>query len=370
MLKFLIEREFKQIRRNPFLPRVIVAFPFMALWILPMAANFEVRNVRLSVVDNSHSTYSSRLVRKVASSGYFKLANLSSNYSQALRDVELDRADVVLEIPPRFEENLVREGASSVMISANTVNGTRGGLGSAFLASVVGDFAAEVHGEWRQGTGTLAVPSFGIVPQFRYNPHLRYPVFMVPALMVMLMTLICGFLPALNIVSEKERGTIEQINVTPVSRLAFIMSKLIPYWIIGFVVLTICFGVARLFYGLIPKGNLYTIYLFASVYVLALSGFGLVISNFAKSIQQAMFMMFFFVMTFIFMSGLYTPVNSMPQWAQNVSIFSPLKYFILVMRLVYLKGSGIGELTVPFGALCGFALFFNTLAVVTYRKRS
>ena len=167
---------------------------------------------------------------------------------------------------------------------------------------------------------------------------------------------------------RKESGTIEQINVTPVKRITFILSKLIPYWVIGFVVLTICFGVALLVYGLVPSGNILTIYLFASVFVLAFSGLGLTISNFATTVQQAMFLMFFFIMTFIFMSGLYTPVASMPDWAQAISIFSPLKYFIQVMRSVYLKGSGFGELIVQFYALCGFTVFFNVLAVVTYRK--
>jgi ABC-2 type transport system permease protein len=208
------------------------------------------------------------------------------------------------------------------------------------------------------------------VPQYRYNPFLQYPVFMVPALMVMLLTMLCGFLPALNIVSEKENGTIEQINVTPVKRSTFILSKLLPYWIIGFVVFSICMLVARLFYGLAPRCGLPTIYLFASIFVLAISGVGLVISNIAKSIQQAMFLMFFFVMTCIFLSGLYTPANSMPHWAQVISIFSPLKYFIQVMRLGYLKGSGFFDLTQQFIALCIFALFFNLLAVVTYRKSS
>jgi ABC-2 type transport system permease protein len=370
MLKFLIEKEFKQIRRNPFLPKVIFMFPFMALWILPMAANFEVKNVNLSIIDNSHSPYSERLIQKVISSGYFRLTNVSASNRQALRSVELDKADVILEIPPHFEENFVKEKSAAVMISANTVNGTKGGLGSAFLSFVVNDFSNEIRNDWLQPAEKIKTPSFAIIPQYRYNPHLRYPVFMVPALMVMLMTMICGFLPALNIVSEKESGTIEQINVTPVKRFTFILSKLIPYWIIGFIVLTICFGVARFFYGLIPAGNLFTIYLFASVFVLAISGFGLVISNFAKSIQQAMFMMFFFVMTFIFMSGLYTPVNSMPHWGQIISTFSPLKYFILVMRLVYLKGSGFEELIKPFIALCCFAVFFNGMAVLSYKKSS
>lgn len=368
MLKFLLEKEFKQIVRNKFLPRAIFFFPFLALLILPMAANFEIKNINLSIVDNNHSPYSDRLVQKIASSGYFRITNVSSNYSDALRSVELDEADIILNIPPRFEQELIREKSSSVMISANTVNGTRGGLGSAYLAGIINEYSAEVRSEWTNAS-KFSAPALQIIPQFWYNPLLRYPVYMVPALMVMLMTIICGFLPALNIVGEKESGTIEQMNVTPVKKFVFILAKLLPYWIIGFIVLTICFGVARIGYGLIPVGNLSTIYLFASIYVIALSGFGLVISNYAKSIQQAMFMMFFFVVTFIFLSGLYTPIASMPDWAQNLTVFSPLKYFIIVMRLVYLKGSEISELVTPLIALSLFAFFFNAWAVISYRKR-
>jgi ABC-2 type transport system permease protein len=369
MLRYLVEKEFKQLSRNAFLPRVIFMFPFVALLVLPMAANFEVKNINLCVIDNSHSPASARLIQKIGASGYFRLSGMSSGYPQALKRVDQDQADVILEIPLNFERDLLDQKGSTVMISANTVSGTRGGLGSSYVASAVNDFAREVQ-EDQGRTSKGVIPAFTIVPQYRYNPLLRYTVFMVPAIMVMLMTMICGFLPALNIVSEKERGTMEQMNVTPVRKFTFILAKLIPYWCIGFVVLSICFGVARLYYGLIPKGNVLTIYLFASVFILAVSGLGLVISNFARSVQQAMFMMFFCVMTFNFMSGLFTPVASMPHWAQIVSIFSPMKYFILVMRLVYLKGSGLPDLIMPLVALCSFALFFNGMAVVSYRKSS
>jgi ABC-2 type transport system permease protein len=370
MLKFLIEKEFKQIIRNPYLLRLIIVLPLMVLLVLPLAANFEVKNVNLTIVDNSHTPYSKRLIQKISSSGYFRITTISTNYNDALYSIEQDVADIIIEIPPRFEEDLVKEKLSSILISANSVNGTKGGLGSAYLAGIITDFSNEIREEWIQSSNRISTPAFEMVPQYRYNPHLEYPIYMVPALMVMLLTQICGFLPALNIVAEKEKGTIEQMNVTPVMKFTLILSKLIPYWVIGFTVLTICFGVAFIFYGLAPVGYLSTIYLFASVYVLAISGLGLVVSNYANTIQQAMFMMFFFVMTMIFLSGLYTPVNSMPDWAQFISRFSPLKYFIQVMRLVYLKGSSLSDLLPMFLALIGFAIFFNAWAVLSYRKRS
>lgn len=378
MLRFLVEKEFKQLFRNPFLPRLIVMFPLMALLVLPLAASFEIRSLNLAVVDRDGSPSSRRLAAKVAASGYFVRQSDAGDYRAALRSIELGDADLALEIPAGFERDLQDGRGASVLISADNVNATKGGLGSAYLSRIVADFSAELTGESgtsaaaagaaAAGRGVAAAPE--LVPRFRYNPHLRYPVLMVPALMVMVLTMICGFLPALNIVSEKESGTIEQMNVTPVRRFDFILSKLIPYWAVGFAVLSVCFVIARLVYGLVPAGTLATLYLFAAVFILAVSGFGLVISNYARTIQQAMFMMFFFVISFILLSGLYTPVDSMPPWARRISDFSPLYYFIKTMRMVYLKGSGLAELWGPLAALCGFALFSNAWAIASYRKRS
>jgi len=138
------------------------------------------------------------------------------------------------------------------------------------------------------------MPSFEIVPMFKFNPRLVYRVYMIPATMIMILALVCGFLPVLNIVGEKESGTMEQMNLTPVTKIHFILAKLIPYWVVSIVVLTISFFVAWLFYGLLPVGHFLTLYLFTLVFVFAISGFGLVISNYAKSIQQAIFTIFFF----------------------------------------------------------------------------
>lgn len=370
MLKYLLEKEFKQFFRNSFLPKMVIILPMMAMLVFPLATNFEVKNVNLSVLDNDKSPYSQRLIQKIQSSGYFKITDISDNYQHSLISVEMDKSDMILEIPAHFEKELVSQKNAKIMISANTVNGVKGGLGSSYLANIIFDFASEVREELFQSNSKISSAGFSIVPQFRFNPSLKYKIFMIPALMIMMLSIITGFLPALNIVTEKENGTMEQMNVTPVSKFSFILSKLIPYWIIGFVVLTVCLIVAWLVYGLVPVGKLYLIYLFTSIFVFAYSGFGLVVSNYATTVQQAMFMMFFFIMTFIFMSGLYTPIENMPEWAQLISNYSPLKYIIRVFRMIYLKGSGFGELISPFIALCAFALFFNAWAVISYRKKN
>ncbi|MDR2883457.1 MAG: ABC transporter permease [Alistipes sp.] len=369
MIRFLIEKEFKQIRRNAFVPRIILMMPVTMILVFPWAADQEVRDVRLAVVDGDRTSSSRRLVEKVASSGRFTLTDVADTWPAAMESVEAGRADIVLEIARGFEKATVTpdaDGSAKISIAANAVNGTKGTLGTSYLTSILNDFAGELLADAGGAGSAAGVPS--VVPQYRFNPRLDYKVFMVPALMVMLLTLLCGFLPALNIVGEKEAGTIEQINVTPVRRLDFVLAKLIPYWLIGFVVLGVSMGLAAAVYGLYPAGSLLTILLFAGIYILVVSGVGLVISNYSESMQQAMFVMFFFTMIFLLMSGLFTPVASMPRWAQAIAAVNPLKYFIEVMRLVYLKGSGLGQLLPQLAALCGFAVAFNVWAVFSYRK--
>jgi ABC-2 type transport system permease protein len=251
----------------------------------------------------------------------------------------------------------------------------KGGLGSGYMSNIVRDFADEVRNTnggipAYAGMTTPNLPVINMTMQSRFNPYNDYKIFMIPALLVMLLTIICGFLPTLNIVSEKEIGTIEQINVTPVSKIAFILAKLIPNWIMGFVIMSVYMLLAALVYGLTPAGNLLTIYLSALVYILVVSGLGLVISNYSSNIQQAMFLMFFFLIIMILLSGLFTPVASMPHWAQIFTQFNPLRYFVEIMRMVYLKGSHISQLTSQLGALLCFVVFFNVLAVLSYKKSS
>ena len=231
-LRYLLEKEFKQIKRDRFLPRIIFLVPLMQLIILPFAANFEMRNINLGVIDNDHSVLSAQLVEKVVASGYFRLTNVSDSYDQGITSIESNESDLLLEIPVNFEQQLGREGAVEVLIAANAVNGTKGGMGSSYLSQIIQDFNQE------KGFSS-GLRSGGIRSTSLFNPHLNYKNYMVPGIMVFLLTIIGGFLSALNIVSEKEKGTIEQINVTPVPKTLFLLSKLIPFWVIGFILLTI-----------------------------------------------------------------------------------------------------------------------------------
>lgn len=370
MLRYLLEKEFKQFIRNSFLPKLVIIFPLVVLAVFPLVADLEVKDLSLAVIDNDRSHSSRRMVEKIASSGYFRISGYYSHSDAAFKSIEKGNADILLEIPPRFEEKLNRENSGELMIASNAVNGMRGGLSSSYLSAIISDYNRELIIRRMPETVSVATAVVEVHPVFRFNPALSYRIFMIPAFMAMMLALICGFLPTINIVSEKEKGTIEQMNVTPVTKFTFILAKLIPYWTAGFVVITLCMITAFIFYGLIPKGSVFLIYLFAAVFALSFSGFGLVVSNYASSIQQAIFIVFFFVITMIFLSGLFTPFQNMPVWAQAMSNASPLKYFIQALRMIYLKGSAFGEMRHLFYPLCVLALFFIGWAVLSYRKKS
>lgn len=350
ILKYLIEKEFKLLKRNRFIPRMIIMMPVMVILLLPFAANYDIKDLNIKLTDHDNTTASRRLGEKILSGGYFKINTLPQ-----------ENCDIFLEIPRGFEKGLTAGQPLDLNISANSINGNKAGLGVNYLSSILQDFTAEY-------TGSNSVLNISVIN--RYNPQMNYRVFMVPALMVMLLTIICGFLPALTIVSEKEEGTIEQMNVTPVSKFQFILAKLIPFWVIGLVVLSITMILAYFVHNLAPAGNLFSIYLSAALFIITISGFGLIISNNSSTMSQAMFVMFFFILIFILLSGLYTPIESMPDWAQILTKFNPLTYFIKIMRGIYLRGATLPDILPQLGYTLLFALFFNTWAILSYRKKS
>jgi ABC-2 type transport system permease protein len=369
-LKFLLQKEFRQIFRDPSILRLIFVMPVIQLLILPWAADYEIKNIKLVVVDHDPSSYSQVLVNKITSSGYFQLTGYGQSYPNALLQVERDEADLVLEIPAGFGRDLVKEEEARLFMALNAINGVKANLGGAYLRAILQEYNKQVRMEWIQFPRFNPEPQIEISTANWYNPLMNYKYFMVPGILVLLLTMIGTNLTAINIVREKEIGTIEQINVTPVRKVHFILSKLIPFWVLGLVVLSLGFLIARLAYGIIPMGSFLTIYVFAMVYLLAVLGLGLLISTYSATQQQAMLVSFFLMMIFILLGGLYTSIDSMPVWAQYITKANPVSYFIEVMRRVVLKGSGLADILPQLWTIAGFAVLFNAWAVYSYRKRS
>lgn len=366
-LKYLLHKEILQIRRNTFIPRLILMFPIMIMCIMPWVMNMEVKNIVVEVVDNDHSTLSTNLVHRIAASDYFIFGGLKSSYASALADVESSKADVIIEIAPRLERDL-RDGRSKILVAANAVNGNKGSMGSSYVSNVIAQHLSSALGE--QASQALSAPTSQVSVLYLYNKHLDCKVFMIPSLMAILILLMCGFLPALNIVGEKENGTIEAINVTPVRKWEFILAKLIPYWIIGLLVMTVCFVLAWLVYGITSAGNICLIYLLAILLAFIVSGWGLVISNYNDTMQQAVFVMWFVVMCLLLLSGLFTPVRSMHRWAYLTTYINPMHYFIDAIRTVFVRGGDFMSISHQVVALSIIAIVMNIWAIASYRKNT
>ncbi len=364
-MKALIKKELIQFRRNSFLPKLVFVFPVMIMCVMPWVTDMEVDNINVVVVDNDRSPVSGRLVNRIQSNSHFVFKGMRDSYDLAIADIEKCNADLVVEVPDDYEKDLSRGKTPAVLVAANAVNGTKGSLGASYITSIIMQNLSETVKRRPDVSYAVTFSTLSL-----YNNHLDYKRFMIPALMSVLMMMLCGFLPALNIVGEKEAGTIEQINVTPVSRLSFIFAKLIPYWAIGIIVLSFCLLLSWLVYGITPAGSVFLIYLISVLLALIFSGMGLVVSNYSDTMQQAIFVIWFFVVCMMLLSGLFTPISSMPDWAQTITLFLPVRYYIDAIRTVFVRGGTFSDILPQTFALCVFAVIMDAWAVFSYRKKS
>ena len=338
VLKYLLRKEFTQIRRNSFLPRLIIVFPIMVMCVMPWVMNMEVKNIVVDVVDNDRSIQSQRLVHEIEANNYFVFHGQQPTYAAALSNIEHSTSDAIVVIPQHYSRDLVLGRTPQVLVAANAVNGTKGSIGSAYLSQVVIAHASPSAASVQSQVSTL----------YLYNKQLDFKRFMIPALFAIVMMLMTGFLPTLNIVGEKEAGTIEQINVTPVSKWTFILAKLIPYWIIAFFVVTVCLLLSWGIYGIVPVGSIALVYLLAML--------------------LALFFPSFFVVMLMLLSGLFTPTRSMPYAAYLTTYVNPVSYFIEAMRTVCIRGGDMGSISHQVLALLGIGLFMSVWAVQSYKK--
>jgi ABC-2 type transport system permease protein len=341
----------------------------LQLIILPLAANYEVKNINLAVVDHDHSTNSRDLINDITSSKYFRIVHYGESYKTAFGELEKENADLILEIPNNFEKKLLRENTDKIFIGINAINGTKAGLSGAYLTQILQKYNQKLNIKYNPKIAETAKNTgLEIHSSLWFNKHYNYRLSLVPGILVFLVTLVAGMLSALNIVAEKEIGTIEQINVSPIKKYNFILGKMIPFWILAIVVFSVGLLISRFVYKVEIQGNILILYFFLAVYLLAVLGYGLLISTFSNTQQQAMFINFFFLMIFILMSGLFTPIESMPNWAQKITYFNPLRYMIIAVRLIILKNSTLAYLLPQLFPLFTMAIILNVLAIWNYKK--
>ncbi len=348
---------------------IIFVIPIIQLLVLIHAATFEMKNIRIILIDNDLSLESQQLVNKFKASDFFEISDATFSVKEAISQIESDNADVVLEIPANFASDLRRNNSADIQLLINAINATVAGLSNAYTSSVIAEFNKNIVTEWLQIPELKGVSKdIQTTWSFWYNPKLNYKTYMLPGILVLLVTIIGLFLSGLNLVREKEIGTIEQINVTPIKKYQFIIGKLLPFWFIALFELAFGMAIGKLFFDIPFVGSVPLIFGIAGIYLIAILGLGLFFSTLANTQQQLMFIAFFFLLVFILMSGLFTSVESMPDWAQKLNYLNPIAYFIKLIRLILLKGSGLKDIVNELLALTTYAILVVSLAVFRYRK--
>lgn len=368
----LIKKEFRQIFRNRGMLPLIFVMPVIQLLILSNAATFEIKNIKLLILDKDFSTSSRLLYRSFDASGYFKIVADIRSHDEGMELIEKNKADILIEIPHGFEKDIFRERSGDLGITINSIDGSKAGIIMNYAQNVAQLFVKQIADKYFLNAdislSRMQSKNIGIVESNWFNTELKYTIFMVPGLLVLLVTMVGTFLSGMNIVREKEIGTLEQINVTPIKKYQFIIGKLLPFWLLALFELSFGLVIAKLVFQVPMIGNLLVIYLFAGIYLFVMLGFGFFISTLTDTQMQSMFLSWFFLVIFILLSGLFTPIENMPNWAKMITYGNPIRYFIEVMRMVLLKGSGIKDIAPHIFTVLGMAIFINSLAVLRYRK--
>jgi ABC-2 type transport system permease protein len=364
----LLLKEFKQIFRNRLMLPIIFVVPVVQMILLTYAASLEMKGIKMAVVDQDYSQASRLLVSRFEGSPFYEINLTTSDYQEAMGELTSDRVDVILHLPHDFEKRLYSEKETDLQLVVNAINATEAGLINSYCTRIVNDFNSQIRMEWFGLESAGKIKALEIIPSYWYNAQLNYKIYMFSGILVIIVTLIGMLLTALNLVREKEMGTTEQINVTPIRKYQFLMAKLIPFMIIALFELAFGLVIGRLLFELPIVGSLGLLFLFTCIYLFVVLGIGLFLSTISNTQQQLMFLAFFFMITFILMSGVFTPSDSMPHWAQKINLINPVAYFMKVIRMILLKGSGFRDISREFYSLGVYAVLILTLAITNYRK--
>lgn len=366
----LVKKEFRQYRRDKRMLVVSFLAPILQLVILGYATNLDVRDVRVAVCDQDLSRESMRLVSEVDQSRFFRVSGRTQRASELMAMLDRGLAQLTLRIPPGFGTDLRRGGAQlQVIIDGSDAN--TAGIGASYLVGLLAEHGVRARTEQleRVGVGRGGLPAVAIAPRILYNPALRSVYYMVPGVLGVVLLVVTGMTTALSIVKEREIGTLEQVMVTPVRPWEIIVSKLIPYTLIGCLDLLVVLAAIVFWFGVPLRGELWLLLCAALVYLLTCVGIGLLVSTVSSTQHQAQMSFFFIAMPMVLLSGFIFPIANMPEWMQPVTYCFPLRYFLTIIRHVMLKGSGIAELWFELLMLTLFGLALVGVGSRLFRKR-
>jgi ABC-2 type transport system permease protein len=366
-LWFLVWKEFLELRLEPRLFGIVVLAPIVQLTMLGYAATTDVRNVPVVVADGDRSNASRELIARFEGSPNFSIIDTVTTVQEIDPFLELGDAWLALSIPRGYEQE-IRSGRPvkvQVVADGSDANSTTVALG--YATSLIGGYAQEM------ATASETAPAGGIDARIRvwYNPQLESRYFMIPGVLALILLVVTTNLAAMAIVREKELGTLEQLNVTPLRRWELILGKLLPYGLIGMIDVLLVVGVAVLWFQVPLRGSFVLLIAVSLLYVLCTLSLGLFVSTISHTQQQAMMTAtFFFLTPMIYLSGFIFPIENMPAVIQPITYFIPLTYYLVMVRGIFLKGIGLELLWPQALALFAWGLVMLALAVTRSRKRA
>lgn len=366
----LVKKEFRQIFRDPMMPRIIFLMPLIQLLILGFAATTDVRNIDVSVLDMDRSSASRALVDAHYATDLFRPGPAAHDPGDLQQFLARGRADMTLWIPADFERRLVERKPATVGVVLDGRNSSQAGRAAGYVAAI---FQREsrtlLEQEGLAPAAAAPVPQVQKITRFFYNPQLESRYYMVPGIVAMLVTVISLLLTGMAVVREKEIGTLEQLMVTPITSLELVAGKTLPFVVITFVELAVGTLLAMLIYDLVLVGSFLVLAFASLIYLLVTLGGGLLASTVSKTQQQAMFTVWFFMVFFILTSGFFYPVDNMPDVVRWSTYINPMRYYMSIIRAVFLKGAGLADLggqLLPL-AILGVVAFSG--AVLRFQKR-
>jgi ABC-2 type transport system permease protein len=363
----LIKKEFLQVFRNPLLRSILIVAPMVQFVLFPFTADYEIKLLQIAFIDHDRSTITQEIINSYDASPHFVNHGVLDSRAEADQMMLKDQIDFIVEFPSDFEKNIVNGEHTTIAVTANAINSVKAGIGNNYVQRVMNDFMENYYeNSGYDLTGQVQIVSSSI---YWYNEQMNYKNLIVPGILVILVTLIGAYITALNIVREKELGTIEQINVTPIRKWQFILGKMIPFWILGIFEFILGLVLMKIVFSISVQGSIPLLIGITAIYLLVMLGLGFFISSVSENQLQAMMIVFFLFIVFVLLSGLFTPIEGMPTWAAKINYFNPLSFYMEVIKSIVLKGGAMKDVQQQVIALSAMAVILNTAALLSYRER-
>lgn len=372
ILRLFIVKEFLQFLRDRKMVAIILVAPVVQLIFLGYAANRDITDIKTIVFDRDNSFQSREIIRRFEESGYFKVVSKTNDYNSLTEKIDDGDAVIAIVIPQDFERNISRKMTAQIQLIFDASDGNKASIAAGYAQNIIADYSSDVSAEFYEKSGIKSLPSGIIKSETRvwYNENLVTRLYMLPSIVGLILIIIITNLTALAIVKEREIGTLEQLIVTPIKPYQMIIGKLIPFSVLGFISIILVLSVMRFWFGIMIKGSVGLLLFSSFIYMLSTLGLGLFVSTISRTQQQAMITSaFLIIMPMVFLSGFAFPIENMPPVIQYITYLIPLKYFIIIIRAIVLKGLGFSDIWQEIAILFFMGMAILMISSARFRKK-